>query len=77
MDELEDFSYNPTKPRRRSNSFSVAPGHDSLKSKYETVEQVPVFEEEIHGASALEFDNELEKQSTSSSMDSVHEEEKE
>ncbi|GAB7356909.1 hypothetical protein MBLNU459_g7765t1 [Dothideomycetes sp. NU459] len=76
MDELEDFSYNPTKPRRRSNSFSVAPGHDNLKSKFEHVEHEPVFEEEIHGASALDFENELEKQSTSSSMDSVTEEDK-
>jgi len=67
-DELEDYAYNMTKPRRRSNSFSTAAGHVSMmKSKFETIEHEPVFEEEIHGAGAYEDGADLEKETTLSS----------
>ncbi|KAL1296842.1 hypothetical protein AAFC00_004465 [Neodothiora populina] len=77
MDELEDYTYNSTKPSRRSNSF----GHNAnaMRTKFEVAEEAPVFEEAIHGASAPDYQSnlegmeKLEKQSTSSSMDSVEE----
>ena len=67
-DELEDYAYNPTKPRRRSNSFSAAPGHNVIKTKFEHIEPEPVFEEELHGPSADDMAGyeELEKSSTGS-----------
>lgn len=49
-----------TKPRRRSNSFSTAAGHVAgfaNKTKFETIEAEPVFEEELHGPSAADFAN--------------------
>lgn len=83
MDELEDYTYNASKPRRRSNSISHNATNNKLKSKFEDRDDAPVFEEEIHGASAPDFigqmdhDHEemekLEKQSTVSSMESVDE----
>ncbi|KAF2117847.1 hypothetical protein BDV96DRAFT_611494 [Lophiotrema nucula] len=70
-DEIEDFSYNMNNPRRRSNSST----HQlkDFKTKFETVEPEPVFEEELHGP----MGGELDKQSTTStdhSMASVEEE---
>jgi len=60
-----------TKPRRRSNSFSAAPGHNTIKTKFETVEPEPVFEEELHGPLTDDYEGaELEKQSTLSSAGS-------
>ncbi|KAF2231287.1 hypothetical protein EV356DRAFT_535707 [Viridothelium virens] len=77
-DELQDYGYNVTNPRRRSNSSSH--GHDlkNFKTKFETIETDPVFEEEVHGPieedlrhgsedSASGYD--LEKESTTSSAD--------
>jgi len=47
-DEMEDLDeYNPTKPRRYSNS-ATAERHD-VKSKFETNDADPVFEEDMHG----------------------------
>jgi len=68
-DEVQDFAYNPTNPRRRSNSSSL--GHDlkSFKTKFETVETEPVFEEELHGALP---EDELEKQTTNSSSSTAN-----
>nr|OQO22335.1 hypothetical protein B0A51_08423 [Rachicladosporium sp. CCFEE 5018] len=79
MSELEDYDYNPAKPRRRTNSMSSAAGHNLFKSKYEASdpEAIIEFDSELHGA-ADEEHNELEKMSTSSSADttgSVEEEE--
>jgi len=51
-DEIEDYSYNLTNPRRRSNSSSHTALKD-FKTKFETVEPEPVFEEEIHGAPSV------------------------
>lgn len=79
LSELEDYEYNATNPRRRTNSFSAAAGHNVYKSKFEAVDpEVIEFDEDLHGASAVEKDNELEKMSTSSSAGttgSVEEEE--
>lgn len=70
MSELEDYAYNPTKPRRRTNSFSQAAGHNLLKTKFEAVDpEVIEFDEEVHGPT--DEHNELEKMSTSSSADTM------
>lgn len=71
MSELEDYMYNPTKPRRRSNSVTMAAGHSSLKTKFEAADpESVVFEEDIHGPSMYD-DNELEKMSSASSADTA------
>ncbi|KAF2092360.1 hypothetical protein NA57DRAFT_14187, partial [Rhizodiscina lignyota] len=49
-DEIEDVGFNMANPRRRSNSSSHTATIASFKTKFETVEPEPVFEEEIHGA---------------------------
>lgn len=61
------------KPRRRSNSFSASAGHNMFKSKFEHVEQDPVFEEELHGPTAEDYAD-LERASTGSSSGTVDEE---
>lgn len=68
-DELEDIRPNMVNARRRSNSST----HDmkDFKTKFETVEIEPVFEEELHGP----MGEELEKQSTTSTDKSVDDEE--
>jgi len=68
-DELEDIRPNMANARRRSNSSTH--NMDDFKTKFETIEIEPVFEEELHGA----MGEELEKQSTTSSDKSVDEEE--
>ena len=68
-DELEDMSYNINNARRRSNSSTQ--NMKDFKTKFETIETEPVFEEELHGP----LGEELEKQSTTSSDKSVDEEE--
>jgi len=66
-----------TKPRRRTNSFSAAAGHNLYKSKFEAVdpEVVIEFDEGLHGAAGMtaeeKADNELEKMSTSSSAGTI------
>jgi hypothetical protein len=67
-EELEDIRPNMAKARRRSNSSTHV--MEDFKTKFETVEIEPVFEEEIHGP----MGEELEKQSTTSSDKSVDEE---
>jgi hypothetical protein len=66
-DELDDSTYNMVNARRRSNSSTYAA--KEFKTKFETVEPEPVFEEELHGPMA-----ELDKQSTNSSEKSIEEE---
>ncbi|KAF2737344.1 hypothetical protein EJ04DRAFT_126385 [Polyplosphaeria fusca] len=63
-DEIDDLNYTMANPRRRSNSST----HQikDFKTKFEAVEQEPVFEEELHGATAAD----LEKQSTASTSNS-------
>lgn len=74
MSELEDYNYNSTKTRRRTNSSSMAAGHSALKTKFEAIDpEVIEYEEDVHGPSAAELadGNELEKMSTSSSADTL------
>ena len=49
--EAHDYGYTFAQARRRSNS-STQPGLGDFKTKFETVEPEPVFEEELHGAPA-------------------------
>lgn len=76
-DEIEDEPYNLTNPRRRSNSSSHAGSLKTFKTKFETIEPEPVFEEELHGPRPGDLDEtDLEKTSTGStgSSGSVEEE---
>jgi len=80
MSELEDMAYNPTKPRRRTNSFSAAAGHSPLKTKFEAIDpqEAVFYDEELHGPTAEDL--RLEKMMTASStgtMGSVEEEDAE
>jgi hypothetical protein len=68
-DEVEDLRPNMAYARRRSNSSTQ--NMKDFKTKFETVETEPVFEEELHGP----MGEELEKQSTTSTDKSVDEEE--
>jgi hypothetical protein len=63
-----DIKPNMANTRRRSNSSTH--NMEDFKTKFETVEIEPVFEEEIHGPKG----EELEKQSTTSTDRSVDEE---
>lgn len=49
-DESQDYGYNFTNARRRSNSSSHGHAIGDFKTKFEAVEADPVFEEEYHGA---------------------------
>jgi hypothetical protein len=67
-DEIEDYAYNLTNPRRRSNSSTHALGLKDFKTKFETIEPEPVFEEELHGPGVVTATAaDLDKQSTTSS----------
>ncbi|KAI9835556.1 MAG: hypothetical protein M1819_002007 [Sarea resinae] len=74
-DEIEDYAYNMTNPRRRSNSSSIEHGIKNFKTKFETVDLEPTFDEEVHGARP-EDNVELEKEESldSASGGSVEEE---
>lgn len=69
---MQDYGYKFTNARRRSNSSTQAIG--DFKSKFEGVENDPVFEEEIHGAPDGPEEDEhvdLEKAETTDSTSSV------
>jgi hypothetical protein len=68
-DEVEDLRPNMAYARRRSNSSTQ--NMKDFKTKFETIETEPVFEEELHGP----MGEELEKQSTTSTDKSVDDEE--
>lgn len=53
-DEYQDYDYNFTNARRRSNSSSQSHHINDFKTKFEAVETDPVFEEEYHGAAPEE-----------------------
>ena len=38
VSELEDYNYNMTKTRRRTNSSTQAAGHSVLKTKFEAID---------------------------------------
>jgi hypothetical protein len=67
-DEVEDIRPNMANARRRSNSSTH--NMKDFKTKFETIETEPVFEESIHGP----MGEELEKQSTTSTENSIAEE---
>jgi len=76
MSELEDYDYNLTKSRRRTNSFSQhAAGHAALKTKFEAIdpEVMESYDEDLHGPSAADLadQHELEKMSSVSSADTT------
>jgi hypothetical protein len=68
-DELEDGTFNMVNARRRSNSSTFTT--KDFKTKFETIEPEPVFEEELHGP----MGEELDKTDTSSSSTKSIEEE--
>lgn len=76
-DEIEDEDFKLTNARRRSNSSSHAGSLKTFKTKFETIETEPVFEEELHGPRPSDLeDADLEKTSTGStgSSGSIEEE---
>lgn len=75
---MQDYGYKFTNARRRSNSSSQALG--DFKTKFESVENDPVFEEELHGIPDSVEDNEhtyLEKTESADSNSSASIEEDE
>lgn len=48
-EEVQDEGFALANARRRSNSSSYTAGLKDFKTKFETVDQDPVFEEELHG----------------------------
>lgn len=71
-EEVQDEGFNVANARRRSNSSSYTAGLKDFKTKFETVEQDPVFEEDIHGpAEDEESLNEARRVNTESSEGSV------
>ena len=74
---MQDYGYKFTNSRRRSNSSSQAIG--DFKTKFEGIENDPVFEEELHGADVPEEDDSisLEKGDSADSTSSASIEEEE
>jgi hypothetical protein len=76
-EEAQDTGFNINNARRRSNSSSYAAGLKDFKTKFEKVEQEPVFEEELHGAAEDdEGMSQARRINTDSSESSVDEDEK-
>ena len=68
---MQDYGYTFTNTRRRSNSSTQA--ITDFKTKFETIETEPVFEEELHGPSQDEA--EVTKVDSTSSSNSEGSEE--
>ena len=66
-DESQDYGYTFTNQRRRSNSSNQVLG--DFKTKFETIDQDPVFEEQLHGPT--HEDKEVEEGSTLSKEEST------
>lgn len=49
-EEVQDEGFNLANARRRSNSSSYTAGLKDFKTKFETIEAEPVFEEGVHDA---------------------------
>ena len=63
-----DEEFNFANARRRSNSSGYSTHLSDFKTKFETLEPDPVFEEELHGASSEDMyddDEEIAESSTS------------
>lgn len=75
---MDDYGYTFANSRRRSNSSTQALG--DFKTKFEAIDQDPVFEEELHGPTRTDTEdsNTLEKEEstdTSTLAGSVEEDE--
>ncbi len=66
---MQDYGYNFTKTRRRSNSFSQS--IDGFKTKFEGIENDPVFEEELHGPTEGGDEDEHVRLEKAESMDTT------
>jgi len=75
-EEVQDEGFNLANARRRSNSSSYTAGLKDFKTKFETVETEPVFEEDIHGAEDAEDFPETRRINTESSEGSVDDDDK-
>jgi len=75
-EEVQDEGFNLANARRRSNSSSYTAGLKDFKTKFEHVEQEPVFEEELHGPEQDEELPETRRVNTESSDGSIDEDEK-
>jgi hypothetical protein len=76
-EEVQDEGFNLANARRRSNSSSYTAGLKDFKTKFEQVEQEPVFEEELHGPGE-DFEElpETRRVNTESSDGSIDEDDK-
>ena len=70
-EERDDYNFNFTNARRRSNSSSHGHALSDFKTKFETIEQDPVFEEEMHGPPAEEENLALDKEESNDSISSA------
>ncbi|KAJ5099211.1 hypothetical protein N7532_006212 [Penicillium argentinense] len=70
-EEVHDYGYTFTNARRRSNSSTQ--GLSDFRTKFETIDPEPVFEEQVHGAEVenVNEDTVTKVESTSSSSASV------
>lgn len=79
-DEMQDYGYNFTNTRRRSNSSTHGHAIGDFKTKFEAADPEPVFEEQIHGAPAddeTDEHTELHKEETADSTSGASVEEEE
>ena len=79
-EEAQDYGYNFANSRRRSNSSTHGNSIGDFKTKFETVDADPVFEEAYHGAAGGDEDIgdlilEKEESAESTSGGSIDEEE--
>lgn len=74
-DDADDSGYNFVNARRRSNSSTQA--LNDFKTKFEQIDQEPVFEEELHGPNDDDYEqaSTLSKEDTNSSNASEDSEE--
>ncbi|KAI9731800.1 MAG: hypothetical protein M1834_004589 [Cirrosporium novae-zelandiae] len=72
-DEVQDMGYNMTNARRRSNSSTHAHSIADFKTKFETIDPDPVFEEELHGPLAESEEEHIghEKDASTDSSNSI------
>ena len=73
---MEDGGFTMANARRRSNSSSYTAGLKDFKTKFEHVENDPVFEEDIHGALDDDELPETRRINTESSEGSIDEDDK-
>jgi len=74
-EEVQDEGFNLANARRRSNSSSYTAGLKDFKTKFEQIDQEPVFEEELHGANGEEL-TEARRITSESSESSIDEDDK-